>query len=433
MRRRIREAIVGVSAIILLVLGVPLAIVVHRSALDSEVVELQARAVTTLTEIDVPLSPAQLAQIGAEPDVPERFAVYGTNGAKIYGDGPATADRVVERALAGQTASSTDGEIIVATPITQKDSERVLGVVRVSEPISGADRRSRTAWLAMGVASFAALGLAWVIGSRLARNLADPLTDLARSAAAIGEGRGFTPRRPSGIAEIDELAEVLAQGVRRAQEALQRERQFSADVSHQLRTPITSLRLKLEREGEERSGDDRASALDDLDRLEGTIQHLLAVARDSIPQGGAVSLNRAVDEAVGRWTDRVTAAGRTLTAPPADTTTVRAQPASIDEVLNVLIDNSLRHGAGDITVSIRPVVGGVAVDVADEGAAIGLLDAEWIFTRGHTTDGGEGIGLAVARSIAEADGARLLLTRHRPTTFSLLLVSEPAEPAEPAP
>lgn len=433
MRRRIREAIVGVSAIILLVLGIPLAIVVHRSALDSEVVELQATAATALTEIEVPLHPEHLAQIAAEPDAPERFGVYDSDGNKVFGRGPATADAVVDKALAGKTASSADGEIVVATPITERGTERVAGVLRITESMSGADSRSRAAWLIMGAAGLAALGLAWVIGNRLARLLADPLTDLAASAATIGEGSQIEARPPSGIDEIDELAGVLADRARKVHEALQRERQFSADVSHQLRTPITALRLKLESGADERSGQTgTTSALADLDRLEQTIEHLLAVAREQVPTGTEISLNDAVRDAADRWAGRAQASGRTVTAAsPSGPAVVLAQRASIDEILNVLIENSLRHGSGPVSVSVRHLAGGVAVDVADEGASIELLDAERIFARGHTTGDGEGIGLAVARSIAEAEGGRLVLTRHRPTTFSLLLIEQADEPTRP--
>ena len=431
MRRRIRQAIVGVSAIILLVLGIPLAIAVHRSALDSEIVGLQATTATALAEIDGTLQPDRLARIASEPDAPSSFAVYDTAGSKVYGQGPSTADAIAEEALRGDAASRTDGELIVATPIYRSGSERVVGALRVSESMAGADSRSRTAWLVMGAAGIAALGLAWVIGNRLARLLAEPLTDLAAGAATIGDGIGIVPRPPTGIDEIDELAAVLALRARTVHEALQREAQFSADVSHQLRTPITALRLNLERAATDpQERPDLTSALEGLDRLEATIEHLLAVARNSVPRGGEISLDDAMRAAVTRWDRRARAAGRAITAAPSAPITVRAQRTSIDEVLDVLIDNSLGHGAGAITLSIRRTSGGVGVDVADEGTSIDLLAAERVFARGHSTGDGEGIGLAVARSIAEAEGGRLVLSAHRPTTFSLLLVDEP--PADPS-
>ena len=426
MTRRIRGAIVGVSAIILLVLGIPLAIVVHRSAVDAEVVELQAKAATALTEIDVPLDPDQLARVATEPDAPTGLTVYDAAGARIYGSGPATADAVVERALSGQTASSTAGELVVATPITERGSERVAGALRITESTAGADSRSRVAWLVMALAGIAALGLAWLIANRLARLLAAPLTDLATSAATIGDGSQMAHRAPSGIDEIDELAAVLADRARLVHEALQRESRFSADVSHQLRTPITALRLKLESGADALGDDERSSALEDLDRLERTIEHLLAVARDAVPAGGEISLDAALQDATDRWSDLARAADRrVVVVPPERATIVRARRASIDEILNVLVENGLRHGTGTVTLSVRHPPGGVAVDVADEGGGIDLLDAERIFTRGYSTGAGEGLGLALAQSIAEAEGGRVVLSGHHPTTFSLLLLTPP--------
>jgi signal transduction histidine kinase len=438
MRRRIRGAIVGVAAIIILALGIPLAIVVQRWVLDGEVVELQASAATALTEIDVPVSTAQLDAVATEPDAPTRFGVYGLDGVKRWGDGPATADAPVTEALQGQTASKIDGEIVVATPIVERDSERVQGVLRVSESMHDANRRSRTAWAVMAAAGTAALGLAWVIGNRLSRVLADPLSALAARASTIGDGAA-DPDPPSGIVEIDDLATALAERSGRIHESLQRERRFSADVSHQLRTPITALRLKLERTGDVTEGDtgldddDRAGMLAEVERVEATIEHLLAIARDAMPVAGPLALDEVIRDAARRWATRAASTGRALTAGDLDPATVRANRASIDQVLDVLINNAVGHGEGTITVSTRHLAGAVAVDVADEGDSIVLLDAERIFERGHGTGDGEGIGLAVARSIAEAEGGRLVLSRHRPTTFSLVLLAGDAAPDASAP
>jgi signal transduction histidine kinase len=100
---------------------------------------------------------------------------------------------------------------------------------------------------------------------------------------------------------------------------------------------------------------------------------------------------------------------------------VTAHRGSVDQVLDVLIDNALRHGVGTVTVSVRSVANGVAVDVADEGRSIPLLHADRVFARGYGSD--TGIGLSVARAVAEADGGRVVLRHHDPTTFSLLLLT----------
>ena len=345
MRRRITEAIVGVSALILLVLGVPLAIAVHRSILDSEVVELQATAARTLSEIHAPLDPGELAAVTHESDSSAPFSVYALDGTLLMGDGPAEADSAVRRALAGNPASTTNGEIVVATPITDDDrNERVVGALRLTESLADANHRSRVAWIEMAATGLAALALGWLIAKRLARRLSQPVTDLAAAAARIGDGGALSrPTKTSGIDEIDTLATALAESSERINEALARERRFSADVSHQLRTPITGVRLSLETARSQGDPSLIGPALDDLQRLEQTVDHLLAFARDAVPATATVRLDEAARHTVGRWTARAAALGRVITITATEPVTTRGSVASIEQILDVLLDNSLRR------------------------------------------------------------------------------------------
>lgn len=421
MRRRITASIVGVAALILIMLGAPLAIAVHRSILDSEVVELQATAAITLTEIEVPLDLAQLASIGSEPDAPPLFSVYDRSGRLVFGTGPATADAAVRDAREGVPVSTTDGEIVVATPITDRATEQVIGVLRLAEPLSDVDHRSRVAWAEMVVAGLLALGVGWLIAERLARRLSLPVIELADAAAKMGDGRFPDQlRHRPGIAELDTLTAALEDSARRINEALARERRFSADVSHQLRTPLTGIRLRLEAARAQHDPDMIGSALEDLRRLEVTIDHLLAVARDNIPASSTVRLDTAALQAAERWTQRMAVAGRRIVVTTSQAITTRGAPASVDQIIDVLIDNALHHGHGTVTVRQRRITGGAAVDVADQGSGISERDAERIFERGRGEH--NGIGLALARSMAEAGGGRLFLSRIAPTTFSLVLL-----------
>ena len=420
MRRRITEAIVGVSALILLVLGIPLAIAVHRSILDSEVVELQATAARTLTEIDVPLNLSELAAVSGEPDAPPPFSVYDTAGNLVFGDGPHVADTAVVRALTGNPASTTKTEIVVATPINDDTTERVVGALRLTESLAGANHRSRIVWLVMAATGLVALTAGWVIANRVARRLSRPITTLAAAATRIGDGGTLERAGPSGIGEIDTLATALSDSSDRVNEALARERRFSADVSHQLRTPLTALRLRLEAASSGSAADDIVPALDDLARVEQTVEHLLAFARDAMPATSTVQLDEAAHHALERWTRRVSERGRRLTVSAVEPIRTRGSATSVNQILDVLIDNALHHGRGDIRITERHVVGGGAIDIADDGGEIAPADAERIFHRGHGQH--NGIGLALARSIAEAEGGRLVLAHLRPTTFSLILL-----------
>ena len=422
MRRRITLAIVGVSAVILIVLGVPLAIAVHRSVLDSEVVELQVTAAKALTEIGVPLDRAQLQEASTESDAPPPFSVYSADGKLLFGDGPPIADAAVLEALDGTQSSRTRGAIVVATPITDRGSERIVGALRLTESLGETNHRSRMAWLVMAIFGLAAVALAWLIGNRVARRLSRPITDLAAAAADIGDGAvgAVHVDAPSGIAEIDTLSTALSERSERVNEALARERRFSSDVSHQLRTPLTALRLRLESTRDHPSPMVIDAALDDLARVDETVEHLLAFARDSIPMAATVQLDHAAREAANRWTERISARGRALSVVAPEAIATRGSAASVDQILDVLIDNALEHGRGRIDIVERRIAGGGALDVSDEGTKVAPTDTERIFERGHGEH--HGIGLALARSIAEAEGGRLLLTRVRPTTFSLILL-----------
>lgn len=420
MRRRITSAIVGVTGFVLLALGIPLAIVAQRQILDSEVVELQATAAETLPEISIPLDTTELGEIAAEPDEPPPFAVYDTNSTLVFGNGPTNPEPAVIAALTGKPSSSTDGLIVVATPITDRN-ETIIGVLRLSESLSGAQRRTRQAWLVMTLAGAIALGVAWLIATGLARRLSQPVIELAESASRLGHGGLLPAHPPTGITELDQLGDALTRSSEQINDAMGRERRFSADVSHQLRTPLAGLRLKLEAAAE-RDPDATypASALADLDRLEATVSHLLTLARGTTPTATTSSTHAALQSAQERHGTRAARLSRTIDIASEFGTTVLAASASIDQILDVLIDNALNHGTGDITLATRDIPGGTAIDVSNEGT---LIADETLFARGNGTN--HGIGLALARSIAEAEGGRLVLTHTNPTTFSLILLNPP--------
>ena len=421
MKRRITTAIVGVTAFVLLALGIPLAIIAERQLLDSEVVELQASAAETLTEITIPLDTNELADIASEPDSPPPFAVYGLDGTLLFGLGPTIAEPAVDAALKGESSSSTDGLIVVATPITDKN-ETVVGALRLSESLAGAQSRARRAWLVMAGAGVVALTIAWLIGSRIAKGLSRPVIELAALATKMGNGGVIDNHQTVGITEIDLLGTALVESSHRVTESLTRERRFSADVSHQLRTPLTGLRLKLEAAATNEQNQTLArTALDDLDRVDSTVAHLLAFARDAVPPSSTSSLRDAVVAAKQRFESRAVTTERTLTVTGSVTDHVQASAPSIEQVLDVLLDNAFEHGEGQITMTLRSIAGGAAIDVNDEGALSDDVDEESLFRRGHGHN--NGIGLALARSLAEAEGGRLLLVRRQPTTFSLVLLS----------
>jgi signal transduction histidine kinase len=276
----------------------------------------------------------------------------------------------------------------------------------------------------MAAGALVAVGAVWLVARRQARGLAGPLEELAGSARRLGDGDFSVKTAPVGITEIDSVGRALNRTASRLDDMLARERAFSADASHQLRTPLAGLRLRLEAALHQPDQDPRAAitaGLTEADRLERTIEELLALARDTLrPDGDPLDLPSVLTEIERTWGPRLTSAGRGLRlevdrqAPES-----RASTATVRQVLAVLLDNAATHGAGTVTVRVRDAAGVLAVDVADEGPGISTPEPT-LFTRRAPNAAGHGIGLALARSLAEAEGGRLTLGGAAPPTFTLL-------------
>jgi len=160
--------------------------------------------------------------------------------------------------------------------------------------------------------------------------------------------------------------------------------------------------------------------LAEVDRLQDTVEHLLALSRDHVTGDRDVDLATTVRAAGERWAPVVSAHQRSLRVSlQPDGILVRASATAVGQIIDVMVDNAVVHGAGTIELTYRRTPGGIAIDVDDEGPGIALEQSDQIFRRRHGS--GHGIGLALARSLAEADGGRLLLARHRRPRFSLII------------
>ena len=207
----------------------------------------------------------------------------------------------------------------------------------------------------------------------------------------------------------------MALSSHRLAELVAREREFSANASHQLRTPLAGLRVSLER-------GDLEAAKAEAERLSATVDHLLAMARDSLPTAGPLEVGPVVEASAQRWTPRVHDVGRELVVTVApELPTVRARARSIEQVLDIVIDNAVQHGSGAVRLTARHAPGGVVIQVDDDGPGIPHELIGLVFERHEGS--GTGIGLALARTLAEAEGARLVLADPERAEFQLVLAS----------
>ncbi|MDT7619959.1 MAG: hypothetical protein QOF99_860 [Pseudonocardiales bacterium] len=433
MRRRIVGLATLAAVLAIALFGIPLAGTVAKYLLDDERSELEQVADVAAVSSSIRL--ARNEPPGAMPETEDGtdLGLYDTAGHRISGSGPLEADELTHAAQAGtETSGEANGEIVLALPISANGP--VLGVVRAATPHSEAYTRITEAWLLMAALGTVAVLLVWLVARMLAARLIRPLEELASAAHALGGGDFSVRAHPAGIPEIDSVSVALNSTAARLDELLARERAFTADASHQLRTPLTALRLGLEVALEAPGQDLRAAigaAIDDTERLQSTIEDLLELARDSTRSTDLLELTPLLTELEYTWAARLAANGRALhITAPADPPTARASTAAVRQVLTVLLDNAVGHGGGGVTVAIRDAGQALAIDVSDQGAGV-TIPTDQLFTRRAAGAAGHGIGLALARSLAEAEGGRLRLTTPSPPTFTLLLPTAGSDGAAP--
>ena len=426
MRHRILRSIVAVTALAVVVLSVPLGAAVAALYRDDAVRRLVDDAARAGTAVPAPLDPADPVELPPTEDGADT-AAYRPDGARLAGAGPPAADAVTRAARRGHVASaSTGAEIAAAVPVGGQ--EQVVAAVRAALPLAAVDGRIHRAWLVMAGFGAAAIATAAAVSVWQARRLSRPLESLTEAAARLGGG-DFSVRAPSsGVAEIDTVAAAINVTADRLARVLERERAFSADASHQIRTPLAALRLRLESHLMSAPAEQRpavAGALEEVERLQRTVDDLLRLARDAPRDRGALDVRALLAEMEGPWRARLAALDRPLRVDlPEALPAVAVSVSAVRQILEVLVDNAAVHGAGAVRVGVRERQGAVVVDVEDEGDGV-RGDVEAVFARRRSGMGGSGIGLALARSLAEAEGGRLLLVRASPhPIFRLALLAD---------
>jgi signal transduction histidine kinase len=242
-----------------------------------------------------------------------------------------------------------------------------------------------------------------------------------RGSRRPGEGDFSTRPAPAGIPEVDAAGAALATTAQHLEDLIARERAFTADASHQLRTPLQALRIELEAlELRGDAGPELLAALAEVGHLQATIATLLSVARDVPRKHTATAVRPLVERVRERWSGPLARHARPLRiVERAAEPVVRASGDVVAEILEVLVSNAVEHGAGAVTITLRDSGDWIAIDVADEGGVIPPKVGD-VFAR--RSGGGHGIGLALARSLADAEGGRLALTWPGPDpVFTLTL------------
>lgn len=409
----------------LLLLGTPLAVAIRLMVVEQERGDLIRVALAASASLDTtaPLSdPIELPKARSGATV----AVYSAAGERAQGSGPAKPDQAVLRAGRGALVDQVVGnDLVVAVPVTQ--GERVVGVVRAAVPRRSGWIQTARWWGVQTGASLVALGVTALLARRQSARLVAPLEDLSRVSARVSSGDFAARASMSGIPELDQLARTQNHTNEVMATMLERERRLATDASHQLRTPLARLELALEAaslDADTPTASPLAEARAEAAQLGTIIGDVLALAR-SAPTGGGLSgacitLADLGQETSRTWHGEFAAAGRRLVVTVPPELGQWELPVGVGrQVLSVLIDNALTHGKGTVTMAAHVQRSVLTVEVSDEGEA--ALSAVDMFTRGVSSRATAGIGLALARDLAEAGGGRLVLSLNAPTTFSWLV------------
>ncbi|MFE2164362.1 ATP-binding protein [Streptomyces sp. NPDC059447] len=422
MRARVVRVALVAATVALVLLAVPLAVAIRYAFFADEGGELERDAMAAVVRVGPDFTVGDPVELhAARPG--EGLALYDASGRLRSGAGPALGGGVVTRALAGDVAQSrSGGELVVAVPVSS--GERVIGVIRAATSAGTVWTRVFWGWAALLGLCLVALGAAVGVARRQASVLTAPLEALAGTSLAVADGDLTARAEQNTIPEIDEVARAHNTMVDRLAQLLEHERNFTANASHQLRTPLAGLQLGLEAALADPDADPRAALAEAAERsrhLDHTIEEVLRLARSglgTLPSVREQPAGDVLEAADRRWHGPFAQDGRRLTMtwePEAGRLPVPGH--TVEQVVDILLDNAHRHGRGTVTVTLRDLETALALDVADEGSAD--LDPRAIFERGMGD--GSGIGLALARQLADAAGGRLSLASTAPTRFTLLL------------
>jgi signal transduction histidine kinase len=462
-QRRILVVALTAVALAVTLLGTPLGFVQKQYLGTQERSELVTSAARVAVTVPRDLHRGETPDIEPEAIADEDIAigVYDGRGMMITGNGPVHGDDAVRDAIKKQHPIDTGSERELVSTIPVLHDDQVVAVVRAASNRDVLLRRELLTFAAVGGAAIFAALMAMLLALRLAWRLSAPIRELTLAAEELGDGN-FAIRAPaSGIAELDAVAGSMNATAQRLGHLVERERAFVSHASHQLRTPLTALRLRLDSalnghpDGMRPATSEAMAIVSDL---EATVEDLLAVSRGRTAAVSALDLGTLLAGLPHRWQGLLAAEERHLIIRTEDPPVGAGRAATVRQVLDVLIDNAYRHGGGTVEVVARDASGALAIDVLDEGRAgtSSIVNAQ--FTRVGTSDGAEngtprprgvavpalppeqggrrsgpraradtrrggtGIGLGLARSLVVADGGRLLLNSSPGRTCATVLL-----------
>ncbi|HEV3169638.1 MAG TPA: HAMP domain-containing sensor histidine kinase [Actinocrinis sp.] len=416
MRLRLVLLVLATTSLVLTAFLLPLALLIRTFAADRAVAGAVAQAqsltpvVATVSGNTLTLAVDQLN--AASPDQP--VTVFLPDGATVGARAQASAGVRLARSGRSITAQVPGGlEVLVSVqglPGDATASGSGLGgtaVIRVFVPDSVLRHGVVRAWLLLAAVGLGLLALSALVADRLARSLVRPLADLAGASDRLAEGDLTARAEPAGPREVQRVGTALNGLAVRMGELLAREREYSADLSHRLRTPLTALRIDAEGIADPESRDRIGEG---VDAVEGAVNEIIRELRRPAREGVWVTCDAAavVDERASFWSALAEEQQRPMTVRTAPgPLPVRVGSEDLAAAVDVLLDNVFAHTPDGTAFALELVArpaGGARLSVDDAGPG---LSGRTAVHRGVSGEGSTGLGLDIARRTAACSGGAL--------------------------
>jgi signal transduction histidine kinase len=335
--------------------------------------------------------------------------------------------------------SDTAGEELLLVTVPVVDGGQVVGAVRVSASREAVVDRVHSSWLRLAAIGLAVVAGAFVLAWILATTVSRPLRRLRDTAGELGAGDLDARASTDGPAELAALGVSFNRMADALGSSMRAQRDFVANASHQLRTPLTGIKLRLEAIRAEGgpAGENAAKAEEELDRLQALVGDLLALAGAATesPAGTNVDLSNVVEDAVERWWAPAREAEKTVELGRHEPASVFADAGDLAHVVDNLVENALRYTPAGAHVTVESAIedGRASLVVADDGPGIPEEDRSRVFERfyrgsnGRRLGPGTGLGLAIVAELVERWAGEVTLADGPGTRILVSFVRPPAD------
>lgn len=459
MRRRLILAVVGLVAVIL---------VVHDVPLRNHLTRVERDRVVTALERDAFILAAKSQRLLVAPDPATAQTAGGTTLAGLvqdyaaassalvvivdrdglvqaatdpsiavdqnYINRPEVASALLGNAVMGERRSETLGQPLVYAAVPVLTTDDVIGAVRVTYPKSVVDDRVASRVRGILVVALISLALAFVSSFIIATSVVRPLRRLRQRTDAIAAGDLGARAEVDGPPEIRDMAVSFNQMAARVEQMLAEQRAFAGDASHQLRTPLTALRLRVDnalaRAVDDPAAptatlvDDLEAAVGELERLARLVEQLLALARtETAGLVGEIDIDEIVEGRLEMWRHLAEERGVLLSSDRTSGLRARAMAGALEQIIDNFVDNALDYApeGSTIRLDVERRDSELVVSVADEGPGMTpeqrerAFDRFWRGAESQNRPGGSGLGLAIVAQLAAASGGRVELAANLPT------------------